>query len=79
MLVEGEEPVFEIIDDLTFKYSWSKPNKSFLQALAAPSPVWIYLPAHYVKQFHAKYADPEKPGRDGEGSECRQLGGFAHA
>ncbi|MEM7463023.1 MAG: ABC transporter substrate-binding protein [Pseudomonadota bacterium] len=60
MLVEGEEPVFEIIDDLTFKYSWTKPNKSFLQALAGPSPVWIYLPAHYVKQFHAKYADPEK-------------------
>ncbi|MGI9402790.1 MAG: ABC transporter substrate-binding protein [Rhizobiaceae bacterium] len=60
MVVDGEPPVFEIIDDLTFKYSWSKPNKSFLGALAAPSPIWIYLPAHYVKQFHGKYADPDK-------------------
>ena len=60
LLVDGEEPVFEVIDDLTFRYSWSKPNPAFLPALAAPSPLYIYRPAHYMKQFHAKYAGKEK-------------------
>jgi peptide/nickel transport system substrate-binding protein len=57
MLVGGEEPKFEVIDELTVKYSWSKPNTAFLPSLAAPSPVYIYRPAHYMKQYHAKYAD----------------------
>lgn len=56
MVVDGEEGKFEVVDELTFKYGWSKPNTAFLPALAAPSPVYIYRPAHYMKQFHAKYA-----------------------
>ncbi len=60
MLVDGKEPTFRIIDELTFKYTWEKPNPSFLPALAAPSPLYIYRPAHYMKQFHADYADKEK-------------------
>ncbi len=60
MLVDGEEPTFEVIDEHTFKYSWSKPNPAFLPALAAPSPLYIYRPAHYMKQFHTKYSDPAK-------------------
>ncbi|MCG6857075.1 MAG: ABC transporter substrate-binding protein [Salaquimonas sp.] len=60
MLVDGEEPKFEVIDPLTIRYTWSKPNPAFLQALAWPSPLYIYRPAHYMKQFHAKYADPAK-------------------
>ncbi|MEZ5872466.1 MAG: ABC transporter substrate-binding protein [Nitratireductor sp.] len=60
MLVDGEEPKFEVIDPLTVRYSWSKPNPAFLIALAAPAPLYIYRPAHYMKQFHAKYADKAK-------------------
>ena len=60
MVVDGEEGKFEVIDDLTFKYAWSKPNTAFLPALAAPSPVYIYRPAHYMKQYHPKYTDPAK-------------------
>ena len=60
MLVDGEAPKFEIIDDLTVRFSWDKPNPAFLPALAAPSPVYIFRPAHYLKQFHAKYADKDK-------------------
>ncbi len=60
MVVDGEEGKFEIIDELTFKYSWSKPNTAFLQSLAAPSPNYIYRPAHYMKQYHAKYVDKAK-------------------
>ena len=60
MIVEGEEPTFEVIDELTFKYTWSKPNPAFLPALAGASPLYIYRPAHYMKQFHTKYTDPDK-------------------
>jgi len=59
MLVDGKEPKFEIIDELTFRYTWEGPNPEFLLALAAPSPLYIYRPAHYMKQFHEAYADPE--------------------
>ena len=60
MRVEGEGPEFEIIDTLTIRYTWAKPNPAFLPALAGPSPLYIYRPAHYMKQFHAKYGDEEK-------------------
>ncbi len=58
LMVEGEAPAFEAIDPVTVRYSWSKPNPSFLPALAGASPLFIYRPAHYLKQFHARYADP---------------------
>jgi len=60
MLVDGEEPKFEVIDERTVRYTWSKPNPAFLQSLAWPAPLYIYRPAHYMKQFHAKYADKAK-------------------
>ncbi len=79
MLVGGEEPKFEVIDELTVKYSWSKPNTAFLPALAAPSPVYIYRPAHYMKQYHAKYADKATLEGLVQGGECRGLDRPAHA
>ncbi len=57
MLVDGEEPKFEIVDPQTFRFTWSKPNPAFMPALASPAPLYIYRPAHYMKQFHVKYAD----------------------
>ena len=57
MMVDGEPPVFEVIDDLTVRYTWSKPNPQFLPSLAGASPNYIAQPAHYLKQFHEKYAD----------------------
>ena len=60
MLVNGKGPKFEVLDELTFKYTWEEPNPAFLPALAAPSPLYIYRPAHYMKQFHARYTDPDK-------------------
>jgi len=55
LLVDGERPRVDIIDALTVRYSWSKPNPFFLPALAGAQPLYIYRPAHYLKQFHAKY------------------------
>jgi peptide/nickel transport system substrate-binding protein len=59
MLVDGEPPQFEVIDELTVRFTWSKPNPEFLPALAAPRPIFLAMPAHYLKAFHAKYQDPE--------------------
>jgi peptide/nickel transport system substrate-binding protein len=56
----GEKPRFEVIDQETVRYSWSRPNPLFLPALAGPDPLFIYAPAHYLKQFHVKYADKAK-------------------
>ena len=60
MVIDGELPKVEILDSLTIRYSWSKPNPFFLPKIAAASPIFIYAPAHYLKQFHKKYVDPER-------------------
>ncbi len=60
LLVDGEKPKVEILDPLTIRYTWSKPNSFFLPALAAAQPVEIFRPAHYLKQFHAKYIGEDK-------------------
>jgi len=60
MLVDGEAPAFEVIDDLSVRYTWSKPNPQFLPSLAGASPNYIAQPAHYLKQFHEKYVGAEE-------------------
>jgi peptide/nickel transport system substrate-binding protein len=55
LLVDGEKPKVDIIDKYTIRYSWSKPNPFFLPALANATALFIYRPAHYLKQFHAGY------------------------
>jgi len=60
MLVDGQPPKFEVIDETTVRFTWAKPNPIFLPALAGPDPLSIYAPAHYLKQFHEKYADKDK-------------------
>ena len=60
MLVEGERPRFEVIDELTVRYTFERPNPYFLPRLASASPDFIYAPAHYLKQFHARYSDVSK-------------------
>ena len=60
LLVDGEKPIVEVIDDTTIRYSWSKPNTDFLPALAAAAPLYIYAPSKYLKKFHQKYADAKE-------------------
>lgn len=56
----GNLPRFEVLDPLTVRYSWDRPNPDFLSSLAAPQPLVIAGPAHYLKQFHKKYQTDEK-------------------
>jgi peptide/nickel transport system substrate-binding protein len=57
LLANGEAPRFEVLDEETVRFSWSRPNPLFLPALAGPDPLYIFCPAHYLKQFHDKYAE----------------------
>jgi peptide/nickel transport system substrate-binding protein len=57
MLVKGKPPRFEVLNPTTVRYTWDEPNPAFLPALASPQPLFIFMPAHYLKQFNAKYAD----------------------
>jgi len=58
--VDNELPLVEILDETTVRYSWSKPNPTFLPSLAGAAPLFIYRPAHYLKQFHDRYKEKKK-------------------
>ena len=62
LMVRNKPPRFEVLDPTTVRYSWDNPNPAFLPALAGAQPVFIFMPAHYLKQFHEKYADKDKLG-----------------
>jgi peptide/nickel transport system substrate-binding protein len=58
LYVDGEGPTVEFPDESTVRYSWSRPNPFFLPALARATPLFIYMPAHYLKPFHHDHAEP---------------------
>jgi len=60
LMANGKGPKFEVIDDLTLRYTWEDPNPLFLPALAGARPLDLYGASAYLKQFHAKYADAAK-------------------
>lgn len=60
MLAGGKMPKIEIIDSHTIRYTWDSVNPLFMTALAGARPMYIYMPAHYLKQFHEKYGDADK-------------------
>ena len=57
MTINDELPIFEVINRYKFRYTWKRPNPDFLPRLASASPLYIYRPAHYMRQFHEKYTD----------------------
>ena len=59
LLANGKPPRFEVLDPETVRYSWDAPNPGFLPAIAAAQPVFIFMPAHYLKRFHQKFADKD--------------------
>jgi peptide/nickel transport system substrate-binding protein len=60
LMVNGKPALFEVVDELTMRYSWDGPNPDFLPVMAAAQPLSLVLPAAYMKQFHAKYQDEAK-------------------
>ena len=71
LLNGGEAPKVEIVDAVTVRYSWSKPNSRFLASLAQAREPYIYRPAHYLKQFHVKYANAAELAKKVAGGKAR--------
>jgi peptide/nickel transport system substrate-binding protein len=59
LLVDGQPPQVDIIDQRTIRYTWDKPNPYFIASQARAAPLFLFRPAHYLKKFHARYT-PEK-------------------
>jgi peptide/nickel transport system substrate-binding protein len=60
LLSDGVLCTFEVLDELTVRYTWPGPMPDFLPKLAAPIPLVIALPGHYLRQFHIRHQDPAK-------------------
>src|SRR5260370_3522624 len=69
LLVDGQPPKVEIIDERTIKYSWDKPNPYFIESQARAAPLFLFRPAHYLRKFHAKYTDPAEINKSAKGGE----------
>lgn len=57
LLVGGNMPTFEVIDEVTVRYTWEAPNPRFLPELALARDPFIYRPAHYLKTLNPKFGD----------------------
>ena len=64
LLAGGRRPRFEVLDETTVRYAWASPNPFFLPALAGARPTYIYAPSHWLRRFHARYADRERLERE---------------
>ena len=64
LLADDEPPRFEVLDETTVRYAWDAPNPFFLPALAGARPTYIHAPSHWLRRFHARYADRERLDRE---------------
>jgi peptide/nickel transport system substrate-binding protein len=60
LLVSGRGPKFDVLSETAVRYTWDEPNPQFLPALAGASPLYIFRPAHYLRNFHARYLGVER-------------------
>lgn len=60
LLLDGKPPRFTVIDDQTVRFEWDGPNPDFLPALAGARPLYLAMPAHYLKLYHETYQDAAK-------------------
>jgi peptide/nickel transport system substrate-binding protein len=58
LLIDGQPPKVEIVDAVTLKYIWDKPNPYFIESQARAAPLFLFRPAHYLKKFHPRYTAP---------------------
>ena len=74
----GEAPTVEISDAYTIRFTWPKVNKVFMDNLSGSMGYDFWKPAHYMKQFHVKYADKaalDKAVKDGGHQDWMALHG----
>ncbi len=56
---DGQTCTFEVLDDLTVRYTFAAPSPDFLPKLAAPLPLMLFMPQAYMRGFHASYQSEE--------------------
>ncbi len=78
LLIDGKPPEVEIINETTIRYRWHKPNPFFLPGIAGPRPMFIYLPAHYLKQFHPRYTKATEVEKKVAQAGTRNWAGLHH-
>ncbi|HEX4884466.1 MAG TPA: ABC transporter substrate-binding protein [Casimicrobiaceae bacterium] len=78
LLANGKGPRVSFPDPLTVRYVWDDPNPLFLPAIAGPSPLFIYRPAHYLRKFHARYIGEEAAKALAEKARARNWAGLHH-
>ena len=86
MAINGKPGTIEKVDDHHRAVQFPEPYFMFPDVLAGSTDrrwprvgaryvgLGGYAPAHYLKQFHPKYAEPGRSRQAGEGGEVRQLG-----
>jgi peptide/nickel transport system substrate-binding protein len=70
LLVHGQPPKVDIIDETTIRYTWDKPNPYFIPSQARANPLWLFRPAHYLKKFHIKYTPLEEIAKHAKGGQA---------
>jgi peptide/nickel transport system substrate-binding protein len=61
LTVAGEPVTIEKIDAYTIRLSWSQPYTLLLEMMSYNGTLTpIFAPAHYLKQFHPAYTDPQE-------------------
>jgi len=61
----GDVMNVEIIDDYSFKFTFTEPNARLLYSPLGVGSLWgtynwLIKPRHYMEQFHKKFADPDE-------------------
>jgi peptide/nickel transport system substrate-binding protein len=69
LLVDGQPPKVDIIDERTIRYTWDKPNPYFIASQARAAPLFLYRPAHYLKKFHIRYTAEKEILKSAKGGE----------
>ena len=78
LLVNGKPPRVTFPDATTVRYAWDEANPLLLPALAGPSPLFLFRPAHYLKQFHAKYIGEDKAKAQASAVKMRNWASLHH-
>jgi peptide/nickel transport system substrate-binding protein len=68
LIIDGQPPRVDIIDELTIRYSWDKPNPHFIESQSRAAPLFLFRPAHYLKTLHGKYTPEEEILKNYKGS-----------
>lgn len=74
MTPDGKPPEVVALDERRIRYVWPIPNPSFLPALAGAQPLYVLMPAHYMRRFHEAHADRAELDRAVRAARLRDWG-----